>query len=64
MRRTPAGDIVDLEALQGLFRRIERLDKVVVAAINGQALSIGCASRSRATCATSPTTRVRSGCRR
>ena len=42
MRRTPAGGIVDLEALQGLFRRIERLDKVVVAAINGQALSIGC----------------------
>ena len=42
MRRTPARGVLDLEALQGLFRRIERLDKIVVAAINGQALSIGC----------------------
>lgn len=42
MRRTPAAGILDLEALQGLFRRLERLDKIVVAAINGQALSIGC----------------------
>jgi enoyl-CoA hydratase len=42
MRRTPARGVLDLEALQGLFRRLERLDKIVVAAINGQALSIGC----------------------
>jgi enoyl-CoA hydratase len=42
LRRTPAAGVLDLDAIQGLFRRIERLDKVVVAAINGQALSIGC----------------------
>jgi enoyl-CoA hydratase/carnithine racemase len=42
LRRTPAGGVLDLAAIQALFRRIERLDKVVVAAINGQALSIGC----------------------
>ena len=42
LRRTPLGGVLDLQALHGLFRQIERLDKVVIAAINGQALSIGC----------------------
>jgi len=42
LRRTPVGGVFDLEALHDLFRRLERLDKVVIAAINGQALSIGC----------------------
>lgn len=42
LRRTPAAGVLDLGAIQGLFRGMERLDKVLVAAINGQALSIGC----------------------
>ena len=42
LRRSPAGGVLDLQATQTLFRRLERLDKVVVAAINGQAISIGC----------------------
>ena len=42
LRRTPAGGVLDLTAIQSLFRRIERLDKAFVAAVNGQALSIGC----------------------
>ncbi len=42
LRRTPAGGTLDLQALHGLFTRMERLDKAVIAAINGQALSIGC----------------------
>jgi enoyl-CoA hydratase/carnithine racemase len=40
--RTPAGGVLDLAAIQGLFRRMERLDKVVLVAINWPALSIGC----------------------
>jgi len=42
LRRTPAAGVLDLDAIQALFRRMERLDKVLIAAINGQALSIGC----------------------
>ena len=42
LRRTQLGGLLDLEALHALFRMIERLDKTVLAAINGQALSIGC----------------------
>jgi len=42
LRRTPVGGVLDLHELHGLFRALERLDKVVIAAINGNALSIGC----------------------
>jgi len=42
LRRSPAGGVLDLQEIQGLFRSLERLDKVFVAAINGQAISIGC----------------------
>lgn len=42
LRKSPAAGVLDLQAIQDLFRRLERLDKVVIAAINGQAISIGC----------------------
>ena len=42
MRKSPAAGVLDLQATQDLFRALERLDKVAVAAINGQAISIGC----------------------
>lgn len=41
LRRTPIKGMLDLDAILGLFRRLERLDKVVVAAINGLALGAG-----------------------
>ena len=41
LRRTPVRGMLDLDAILGLFRRLERLDKVVVAAINGPTLGAG-----------------------
>ncbi len=40
--RTPVVGILDLHAIVTLLRRIERLDKVVIAAINGPALGAAC----------------------
>ena len=42
LRRTPLGGGVDLDATTGLFRRLERLDKVVLAAIGGPAIGAAC----------------------
>ena len=41
LRRTPIKGMLDLDAILGLFRRLERLDKVVIAAINGPTLGAG-----------------------
>ena len=40
--RTPAAGMVELHAIHGALTRIGRLDKVVIAAINGPALGGGC----------------------
>ena len=42
LRKLPVAGVLDLQELHGLFRALERLDKVVIAAINGNAISIGC----------------------
>lgn len=42
LRRTPLAGVLDLEATTALFRRLERLDKVVIAAIGGPALGAAC----------------------
>lgn len=42
LARTPLAGMLDLQALHALCTRLERLDKAVVAAINGPALSAGC----------------------
>ena len=42
LRRTPLAGVVDLDATTGLFRRLERLDKVVLAAIGGPAIGAAC----------------------
>lgn len=42
VRRTPVAGVGDLHATAGLFRRLELLDKVVIAAINGPALGAAC----------------------
>lgn len=42
LRRLPVAGVLDLQELHALFRALERLDKVVLAAINGNAISIGC----------------------
>jgi enoyl-CoA hydratase/carnithine racemase len=42
LRRSPFGGVVDLQVTADLFRRLERLDKVVIAAIGGPALGAGC----------------------
>jgi enoyl-CoA hydratase len=39
--KTPAAGMLDLDGILQLFRSIERLDKVVIAAINGPALGAG-----------------------
>ena len=42
LRRTPLRGVADLDATTGLFRRLERLDKVVLAAIGGPAIGAAC----------------------
>lgn len=42
IRRTPVAGVDDLHATADLFRRLEVLDKVVIAAINGPALGAAC----------------------
>lgn len=42
LRRSPLAGVVDLHVTAALFRRIERLDKVVIAAISGPALGAAC----------------------
>ena len=42
LRRSPLAGVDDLHATAGLFRRLELLDKVVIAAINGPALGAAC----------------------
>jgi len=42
LRRSPVGGVIDLQATTGLFRRLELLDKVVIAAIGGPALGAAC----------------------
>jgi enoyl-CoA hydratase/carnithine racemase len=42
LRRTPLRGVLDLEATTGLFRRLGRLDKVVLAAIGGPAVGAAC----------------------
>ena len=42
LRRTPLAGVLDLDAIVALFRRLERLDKVVIAAIGGPALGAAC----------------------
>jgi enoyl-CoA hydratase/carnithine racemase len=42
LRRTPLAGVLDLDATGALFRSLERLDKVVIAAINGPALGAAC----------------------
>lgn len=42
LRRTPLAGVLDLDATGALFRRLERLDKVVIAAIGGPALGAAC----------------------
>lgn len=41
IRRTPAVGMLDLDGILRLFRRLERLDKVVIAALNGPTLGAG-----------------------
>jgi enoyl-CoA hydratase len=42
LRRTPLAGVLDLDATGSLFRGLERLDKVVIAAIGGPALGAAC----------------------
>jgi enoyl-CoA hydratase len=42
LRRTPLAGVLDLDATGELFRALERLDKVVIAAIGGPALGAAC----------------------
>ena len=42
LRLTPLAGVLDLGATGALFRRLERLDKVVIAAISGPALGAAC----------------------
>lgn len=42
LRRTRVGGVVDLNETRALFRDLERLDKVVIAAIGGPALGASC----------------------
>jgi enoyl-CoA hydratase/carnithine racemase len=42
LRRSPLGGVLDLQATTGLYRRLELLDKVVIAAIGGPALGAAC----------------------
>jgi enoyl-CoA hydratase len=42
LRRTQAAGLVELHGIHDLFTRLGRLDKVVIAAINGPALGGGC----------------------
>lgn len=42
LERTPAAGIIALRRLHGVFDRLNRLDKVVIAAVNGTALGGGC----------------------
>jgi enoyl-CoA hydratase/carnithine racemase len=42
VERTPAAGLLELHRIHDLFTRIGRLDKVVIAAINGPALGGGC----------------------
>jgi enoyl-CoA hydratase/carnithine racemase len=42
LRRTPAAGLLELGRIHDLFLRVQRMDKVFVAAINGPALGGGC----------------------
>ena len=42
LRRTPLAGVLDLDATNDLFRALERLDKVVIAAIGGPTLGAAC----------------------
>jgi enoyl-CoA hydratase len=42
LRRTPAAGLLELKRTHGVFLRMQRMDKVFIAAINGPALGGGC----------------------